>query len=350
MKAKWILIPIILLGGRHLLAEEVSRIEPVSPHRAWTFSRSIQHLWDSEIFSASGDPSNGLVVGDEPGETMTITDSYTLEGDLTIMGDGILNIEDADFRIDGDIFILGQGQLNVTGGSFTVIQEYIYEHDAVVTGDGKLSFTDVDFTSSGQSWSIGLTGNAAYAMHGSDVSDGFITVGLLEQASASIVGSTTPGEFLCFGENDVEFRTSDFLLFWLVLPDGSTVETTLPEDLAYDSWTFHSEEPDVAGIPSQSVGDPDHEVGKPGEKRQEEQYAGDLEEIVGIGDSFCRQTCPDAGQPGGDAGADVAAEDDRYGDAQGLIRRITQQPRCAHSHHHSGGGGGALHDTGDEGP
>jgi len=191
-----------------------------------------------------------LVIGQtDPNEVMTITGSYFLDGNLTIVNNGVLNLDDADFQIRGDIFIMGSGQLNVTGGTFTVIQEYIYEHDAVVVENGRFQFSGVKFQSSGQSWSNAFTNQAEYILEDSEISDGFITTGLLEEATATITGTNIPGEFLCFGENDVTFNRCDTLLMWLVLPDSSVVEASLPDDSLVVGWRFSEAVQNVENIP-----------------------------------------------------------------------------------------------------
>lgn len=191
-----------------------------------------------------------MIVGQtDPNEVVTITEHYFLDGNLTIVNNGVLNINQADFQIDGDIFIAGMGQLNVNGSSFTVIQEYIYEHDATVIDHGRIEFSGVKFQSSGQSWSIGLTGNAQYILEDSEISDGFITTALLENSTARITHTKTPGEFLCFDNNDILFRNSDFLLQWLVLPDSSIVKASLPDDSLLTGWHFSANDSNIHGIP-----------------------------------------------------------------------------------------------------
>ncbi|MBN2412813.1 T9SS type A sorting domain-containing protein [candidate division KSB1 bacterium] len=192
---------------------------------------------------------NDLVIGEtDPDEQKVITGFYRLDGDLIILNNGILRLDSADFYINGDINIYGHGQLIVSGGSFTVIQEFIYEHTAVIAGKGAINLTGVDFTSSGQSWSIGMAGVAVLELRDSEISDGFLTTALLENSRANIVNTKTPGEFLCFHNNDVTFKNSDFLLMWLVLPDSSVVETSLPDDSLVVDWRFSDSQPGISGI------------------------------------------------------------------------------------------------------
>jgi hypothetical protein len=194
--------------------------------------------------------SDSLIIGDDtPNETVNITGKYTFHGDLLIINQGMLNIADADFTIDGDIIIGGNGRLNVTGGSFTVVQDYIYEHQMLLLENSSMRFSDAVFRSSGRSWSVSQFGRSRYEMHGSEVADGFITAALLDEAQAAISNSKTPGEFLCFGNNDLTFGNCDFMLFWIVLPETSVVDTALPGDLSASAWSFPDSMPDVHGIP-----------------------------------------------------------------------------------------------------
>jgi len=198
--------------------------------------RNLQPLQTKTARITSG---GDLIIGqDNPGEVVNITGSYVQNGNITIVNQGVLNITEADFRLDGDIYIAGSGQMNVTGSSFTVVQEYIYEHSAIILDNAKLIFEHVEFRSNGQSWSIGAAGQAEYTMQYSNVEDGFITCGLLENAKAVIHECETPGEFLCFGQSSVSFTDSDFLLMWLVLPENSSVDLALPGDSLVTDWAF----------------------------------------------------------------------------------------------------------------
>jgi len=191
-----------------------------------------------------------LIIGQiDPNEIVTISGSYILNGNLIIVNNGQLILDNADFRIKGDITLLNNGKLNATGGSFTVIQEYIYEHEAVLWNSSELHFDDVDFTSSGQSWSIGAGDSANYILENSEITDGFITTGMTGNSTATISNTLTPGEFLCLGKNNVQFNNSDFLLMWLVLPDSSVVDVSLPDDSLLIGWHFEEGDPGVSGIP-----------------------------------------------------------------------------------------------------
>lgn len=210
--------------------------------------KSIQEINPPDLKAKN--KQNDLVIGQtDPGEIVSITGSYSLEGNLTILNNGVLNLEKADFQIDGDITILGKGQLNVNGGKFTVIQEYLYEHQALVLEGGSVRFSGVAFHSSGQSWSVVFADSAQYTLENSEISDGFITTVLVGKSTAHVAHTELPGEFLCFEENNLQFQNCDILVMWLVLPDTSVVNTSLPDDSLLVHWQFSSAEPGIRGIP-----------------------------------------------------------------------------------------------------
>ncbi|MFO7891353.1 MAG: T9SS type A sorting domain-containing protein [bacterium] len=246
MKLKYffflLLISITASFGQNVFESEsvVSELTAIIPQ--------LQHLQKKIKYVSPQD--NDLIIGqDDPEEEVTISGDFYQNGNIIIYNHGILNLEDADFRINGGIFITGQGQLNVRGGSFTIIQNYIYEHQAILLEKGILMFSQVDFHSSAQSWNITLLGNSQYSIKDSEISDGFITVGLLQNSTASITNTKRPGEFLCLGNNTIEINNSDFLLQWLVLTDTSKVDTSLPDGSLVTDWQFSDKESGIDNIP-----------------------------------------------------------------------------------------------------
>ena len=191
---------------------------------------------------------NLIIGGDDPNERVTLTGYHYLHGDLIIVNNGVLNLDHADFYINGDVILMGNGALNVIGGDFTIVQDYIYEHQAICLENSKFILQNVSFQSSGQSWSIGLTDSSSYEMHSSEISRGFITVALLAESRARITDTGNAGEFLCFGDNSIDFKDCDLLLQWLVLPDSADVDVSLPDD-SLVNYTFSDSLPNVNHIP-----------------------------------------------------------------------------------------------------
>lgn len=191
-----------------------------------------------------------LIIGaTDSNEVMTITSNMSMSGDLLILNNGALDIEGAEFKIDGDIFLMNNAELNINNSQLIIEQEYMYEHQAILANNSSLKLVNSTFESSNQSWSLGLTNSASLTMDGSEIKKGFITTGLLESASGEINNTKTPGEFLCFGNNDLSFKDSDFLLYWTVLHDSSAIEIAYPSDSVVKGWNLHQSADMIAGVP-----------------------------------------------------------------------------------------------------
>ena len=191
-----------------------------------------------------------LIIGQtDPDEIVTISGSYLLDGDLIIVNNGQLILDSADFRIDGKITLLNNGKLTATGGSFTVIQDFIYQHGTLLLNNSEFHFDGVNFSSSGQSWGMSVTDSADYILENSEITDGFITTSLTGNGNASISNTLTPGEFICMDNNVLHFNNCDFVLMWLLLPDSSIVDVSLPDDSLLIGWQFQDGNPGVSGIP-----------------------------------------------------------------------------------------------------
>jgi Secretion system C-terminal sorting domain len=251
---RYLLIVFLILSSLIVQAQQsFDELIPESPFAGAQISNIIKSLKQIQSINKQNInldiQSDDLIIGDiDPNEIVIIDSSYFLNGNLTIVNNGKLILDHASFQINGDITILGTGELTATGGSFKVIQNFTYEHKATILESGLFKLDSVQFTSSGQSWSFGAVGEGELIIKNSEISDGFITTGLFEQSSAQIIGNQLPGEFLCFGENNLVFNNNDWLLLWLVLADSSVINLELPDDSLLIGWQFDESQPGVSGI------------------------------------------------------------------------------------------------------
>jgi hypothetical protein len=253
MKRCFYLGILMLLSSIIQAQQSFDELLPESPFARSRISNIIQSLKQIQSFNQNhinlDVRPNDLIIGDgDPNETVIIDSSYFLNGNLTIINNGKLILNHASFQINGDIEISGTGELKATGGNFKVVQTFTYEHRAVIYQSGLFKLDSLQFNSSGQSWSLSAANEGEIIIENSEISDGFITTGLYNQSQAQIIGNQLPGEFLCFGENDLIFKNNDWLLFWLVLPDSSTIDLELPNDSLLIGWQFDETQPGIDGI------------------------------------------------------------------------------------------------------
>lgn len=231
--------------------DDLSKIPDEFINQVYNLKPSLQNLQKINIAESSKNQSGqDLIIGQtDPNEVVTISGPYLLDGNLIIMNNGQLILDSADFKINGRITLLNNGKLTATGGSFTVIQEYIYQYGSLLLNNSEFHFNGVSFSSSGQSWGMSVADSANYILENSEITDGFITTGMSGTGTATINNTLTPGEFLCMGNNDLQFNNCDFILMWLVLPDSSIVDVSLPDDSLLNGWHFEEGDPGVSGIP-----------------------------------------------------------------------------------------------------
>jgi hypothetical protein len=245
-----ILLLLFTIVPAQQFSDELIPESPIAGSQIINIIQSLKQIQSFNQYNTNLDVRyDDLIIGyDDPNEIVTITDSFFLNGNLQIINNGRLILDNASFKINGDIEISGTGELNAFGGSFEVIQTFTYEHDILIYESGLFHLDGVQFSSSGQSWGVTATNSGDYILENSVITDGFITTGLFEQSSAQIIGNQLPGEFLCFGENDLMFINNDWLLYWLVLPDSSVIDIGLPNDSLLIDWQFDESQPGVDGI------------------------------------------------------------------------------------------------------
>jgi hypothetical protein len=212
-------------------------------------ARRLQNMLtgENQVVSSAQQKAEWIIGQDNPDQIVEITTPMHYEGDITIVNNGKLVVRQTSFTLNGDLTILGTGQALFDNANLFIVQNYSYEHQAILAQRGILSLDHVEFQSGGHSWSVGLVGESSYNLAHCKISEGFITTAAFESADISVDHTETAGEFLCFGDNDVSFSNSDLVLFWLVVPDSGVVDTSLPKDSLLTNWRFP--DANAVGIP-----------------------------------------------------------------------------------------------------
>ena len=178
-----------------------------------------------------------LVIGDTPAETLNVTGYFYNQGNIVIVNDGVLEVENADFNLDGDIIIAGHGKAIFDSSNVNIVQHYIYEHVIFVSDSAYCSITNSETSFSGYQLSVSIALDGEINMRNVTNQD-WITAGVQHTARATLrdVDGYT-GEWLFLDDCYAEFKHVDYLLTWYFFSDGSVVDFDFPEeDTIYD---FH---------------------------------------------------------------------------------------------------------------
>jgi len=190
----------------------------------------------------------GMVIGDIPGEVLVVSGTTNIQGDLQIIGDGRVEIEPTGtLHIAGAIEILGNGTLVGTGGRIELVQTYDYESQILVSDQGSLDLTDTVVDGDGHAFS--MAASASVIWDRVEVASGFATWALFGDADVSLNDVTNAGEFLQLETSSLSLVRCETVLFWLTLPNGSVVDTTLPSMGDVALFEINAATPWATGIP-----------------------------------------------------------------------------------------------------
>ncbi len=169
----------------------------------------------------------GLVIGDTPGEVLVVSGMLVVQGDLEIINDGRVEIlPTGTLRVHGGINIYSTGVLLGIGGRIELVQSYSYESQLLVWDQGMLELDGTVVDGDGFAFSVATTASVVWT--GVEVQDGFATWAMFLGADVSLSDVTNAGEFLQLDDSTLTLVRCQMVLFWLTLPDGSSVDTTLP--------------------------------------------------------------------------------------------------------------------------
>ena len=189
-----------------------------------------------------------LVIGDTPAETLSVTGYYYNEGNVVIVGDGVLEVKNADFNLDGDIIIAGRGQAIFDSSNVNIIQHYIYQRLLFVTDSAYCSITNSETSFSGYQLSVSIALDGEINMRNVTNQD-WITAAVQHTASAvlrDVDGYT--GEWLFAGDCSAEFKHVDYLLTWYFFSDGSVADFDFPEEDTIYAFSLDSTLANVSGV------------------------------------------------------------------------------------------------------
>ncbi len=200
---------------------------------------------------AGSAPAEDWIIGAvDPNESVTITTDRFIDGDIVLVNSGRLTVTDgARLSLSGRVELTGTSRFEISGAGLRFVQLFSYQSGLGVWGQSAAVMTDAVIDGNGQSFGIALAGSASVHFTRVTVEPGFATWALFEDASATLTDCTNGGEFLEMGTNTLAVSGTETVLFWLTLPDGAAIDTTLPAPGAVASFTLDPNTPWASGIP-----------------------------------------------------------------------------------------------------
>ncbi|VAX39033.1 hypothetical protein MNBD_PLANCTO03-264 [hydrothermal vent metagenome] len=191
------------------------------------------------------------VIGyDDPNEIVILSVDRTVNGNIILLNNGSLRVEPGvTLGVTDQVILTADSDLQLTGATLRFIQSFAYQGGIQTSEQASFVATDSVLRGSGHGFTLGLVGNSHIDFSGVETINGFPTWGLFESSTATVRGSTLAGEFLCFGDNQLDIADSEFVLLWLTTPAGSAIDTTLPPQGDVGSFSIGPDSDWATGIP-----------------------------------------------------------------------------------------------------
>ena len=188
-----------------------------------------------------------IVVGDEPAETLYIAGYFYNDGNIVVINDGVVILDNADFHLDGNIILCNQGLFTVDSSTFTIVQHYIYEHVIMINDSASFSMMNSETDFSGYQIGIGVQGYGDLVM-ANVVNHDWITAVVSGFATSHLNHVDYMGEWLFINDCFAEFQHVDYLITWYFLEDSSVVDISFPGNDTVYGFYFDSTLSNVSGI------------------------------------------------------------------------------------------------------
>ncbi|MEO0248326.1 MAG: hypothetical protein ABIN58_02060, partial [candidate division WOR-3 bacterium] len=75
------------------------------------------------------------IIGDTPNETLRVTGTWEWNGDVFIVGNGVLLVQGGTITVRGNIYAMDQGKLLIYNGTARYPQSFTYQWATVLTGN-----------------------------------------------------------------------------------------------------------------------------------------------------------------------------------------------------------------------
>ncbi len=188
-----------------------------------------------------------LIVGYLPGDTVHISGSWSNNGPIIVLQDGVLIFDHANAEINGDLFVIGHGQVWADSSTLFFPQQYFYQRSILITDTTVLNIQNSTLDFGGMSHNFIAFGNAEAVLRNVHHAD-WTTAGIYGYANLFCDGNDLGGEYICTGNSTVYFRNTSTLLVWHHLPDSSIIQHQFPAGAIVPTYSFSNLISGIQGV------------------------------------------------------------------------------------------------------
>ncbi len=207
------------------------------------YKKVLMGEWDRDMM-----PTDTLIIGDTPAETLRITGIWSHDGPIFVMNDGVLIVDNAYITINGNLYILNSGKVLIDSSYVLYPQVYFYQYGIIVAQNGEYVIQNSTTDFGGFTFGTAVMDSARY-IERSVINRNFTTlVALGDNPYIEISNTDNVGEIVVSQRGRYIIKNSDTILVWFRMPRGCTVSVSLPYADTVWHFSFDSTLSGVSGI------------------------------------------------------------------------------------------------------
>ena len=167
------------------------------------------------------------IIGDTPNETLKVTGTWEWNGDVFIVGNGVLLVQGGTLIVHGSIYAMDQGKYLLYDGTARYPQMFTYQWGTVLTGGSRMEARRSTFDYNNFTYNF-LAQDSAIVEWDTLLMQDFTTAVCLGEPVVNMREVNLPGEWLYFDSTVVHFAQVDTMLNWFIFGQGSVIDFDFP--------------------------------------------------------------------------------------------------------------------------
>jgi hypothetical protein len=233
----------------HEMSPAINRQSTDTTHPSGVFG-VIKKLKELNTQKIRKEPAGGdtLVIGIPPYDSLIVTGTFTHNGPVMVLGNGILRFRNANATIVGDLYVWGDHALVTADSSYLYFpQQYFYQRSLVIAGNGKVVYNNTTVDHSGLSHNLVLTDSAIIELN-NVTNIGFTTCGMNKSSEIDVNGINQAGEFVIQDQSRLNFSHANTILLWYQIPGSASFNYSFPDGDTIQSYYLNNTTPGISGI------------------------------------------------------------------------------------------------------
>ncbi len=187
------------------------------------------------------------IIGDTPNETLRVTGTWEWNGDVFIVGNGVLLVQGGTLIVRGNIYAMGQGKFLIYDGTARYPQTFTYQWGTVLTENALMEARRSVFDYNNLPYNLSVCDNA-YVIWDTVTTRGWTTAGCWGRTIASIRKVNVAGEWLFTDSSIATFKDIDTMLAWFFYGQGAVIDFSFPSWNNIGVFEMKDGIPGVSGI------------------------------------------------------------------------------------------------------